>query len=116
MKMIVTCISKTLKNNNMENSFNGFIVLQLLGIGSYQPVFSDDEGLMVFNTEEEANREIMLCVSDCKDAVKKGDMSGEYSIDDYRVIPATLTGTKITCSVDGDNYEMQVTDDDFVKV
>lgn len=94
---------------------NGFIVLQVL-IGSYQPVFSDDDGLCFFNTEAEAQAEIQDCIDSVKEAVKNGDMSDEYTQEDYRIVAATLEGTKIKCTVDGDNYEMERTDDDYARV
>lgn len=97
-------------------SKEGFIVLQVLGWGGFQPVFHEDENLMFFDTEEEANAEIQTTIDDVAESVAKGDMSDNYSTDDYRVVPATLTGTRIECTVDGDRYGMERTDDDYTLI
>lgn len=93
----------------------GFIVLQVL-MGSFQPVFKDDDKLMFFDTEAAAQAEIDDCIKEIKDAVEKGDMSDEYTQDDYKIIPAIKTGATIDCEVDGEKFTMDITDDDFTPV
>lgn len=99
----------------MANTQNGFIVLLVL-MGSYQPTFHDDEKLMFFETEAEAQAEIQDCINEVAAAVLNGYMDNLYELDDYKVNPATLTGTTIRCTVDGDNFEMDLTDDDYTQV
>lgn len=95
----------------------GFIVLLvLLGGGSYQPTFFEEDGLMFFDTQADADKAIAECIADVKEAVRKGDMSDEYTTDDYRVVPATLDGTTVRCNVDGDNYIMDRSEDDYTRV
>lgn len=93
----------------------GFIVLQVL-MGSFQPVFKDDDKLMFFDTEAAAQAEIDEHLVDVKQAVKNGFMSDEYTQEDYKIIPAVKTGATIDCEVDGDKYTMDITDDDFTPV
>ena len=96
----------------MAKTQTGFIVLWVL-MGSYQPTFHDDEKLMFFETEAEAKAEIQECINEVEEAVLNGYMDTLYELDDYKVHPATLTGTTIRCTVDGDNFEMDLTDDDY---
>lgn len=92
-----------------------FIVCQVLGFGSLQPVFHDDDGLMLFDSKEEAETEIQDCLNEVREAVSKGDMSDEYERDDYDILPAKIDGDKIKCEHDGDIYTMVRTDDDWTK-
>jgi hypothetical protein len=93
----------------------GFIVAQVLGHGSLQPVFSDDDGLMFFDTTEATQAEINDCLSGIKDAVSQGDMDPDsmLSEDDYEILPATLEGTTIRTSYDGIHYIMDRSEDDW---
>lgn len=93
-----------------------FIVAQVLGFGSLQPVFTEDDLLMVFNSETEAEQAIQECLDDVMEAVEKGDMLEAYEREDYEILPATLMGSKITCIQDGDTYEMDRSEDDWKKV
>lgn len=101
---------------DQEITKHGFIVLLVLcGGGSYQPVFSEDDLLMFFETEAAAQSEIYEAIQDIKDAIKEKHMSKDSKMtqDDYRIVPATLTGLTIRCEVDGDKYIMQRTEDDY---
>lgn len=91
----------------------GFIVVLNLFGGSCQPIFQEDENLMFFDSVEAAQKEIDECISDVAEAVKNGDMSDEYTQDDYSIVSAQLDGNTITCIVDIDRYTMQITDEDF---
>lgn len=102
-----------------SDKLEGFIVLLVLvGGGSYQPIFSTDDGLMFFVTEAEAQEEINSTIADVLEAIKQGNMDkdSEYTADDYKIIPAILNDNMIYCELDGDKYEMQRTDDDWKKV
>ena len=91
----------------------GFIVLLVLGIGGYQPVFADDGMLMFFNSEAEAQGEIDDCVSGTEEAVAHGHMDEAYTKDDYTIAPAFLEGTTITSIWEGDTYTMDQSEDDW---
>ena len=91
----------------------GFIILSVL-LTSYQPCFHEDGKLMFFKTRKAAQKEIQFLIDDVKEEVKTGNMEDAYSLEDYKVIPATLYGEVITCKVDGISYSMYRTDDDFV--
>ncbi len=98
---------------NSNEIKNGFIVMLVLGFGSLQPVFREDEELMFFDTKEAAQAEIDDCLQSVKEAVEKGDMSDEYEQDDYCIYPATLIGTIICTTIDGIHHCMDITDEDF---
>jgi hypothetical protein len=95
---------------------NGFIVIQCLFAG-FQPVFREDEDLIFFDTEAEAQAEIQDCIDGTTEAVKLGHMAKGHEMkqDDYRIIPANLEGTTITCEIDREQYTMDVKDEDFVE-
>ena len=74
----------------------GFIVLLVLGVGSYQPKYSDENGLMFFDTIEDANAEIEDNIKGVKEEIKNGNMDedSEMQEDDFKIIPAILVEGK----------------------
>lgn len=86
---------------------NGFIALRFLGYSTngatYEPVIRDEnECLKFFDTMENALDEII-----------------EHKIDDeegydYIISPAILTGEIIECTVNGDQFAMYRSDDDYI--
>ena len=96
----------------------GYIVCRLLVHGSLQPVFSDDNGLMFFDTKKAARAEIKDCIDSIKDAIAAGNMDKESkeTFGDYEILPATTDGEKIYCESQGIQYWMNKTDDDWQEV
>lgn len=97
---------------------NGFIVLAALIGGSYQPTFFEDDKLMFFKTKDEAQKEVDEHIVDIREAVEDGNMDEDSlaTQDDYLIVPATREGTTINCTVEGVNFTMQETDDDYKQV
>jgi hypothetical protein len=100
---------------------DGFIVLSVLvGGGSFQPNFTDDDGLMFFTTEQEAKDEILDAIDNVANAITEGSMSEDSRVteDDYLIVPAkyNVVDNIITCLFDGDKYAMLRTEDDWTKV
>lgn len=110
----------------MKKQFNGFIVLQvLLWGGSYQPVFSEDDGLCFFKFKWQAKQAVNECIRDVADAIKEGHMQKDsrMSLEDYEVVPATIINPYaepqdqvIVCFFDGNEYRMKRSDDDWTLV
>lgn len=97
---------------------NGFIILAALIGGSYQPTFFEDEKLMFFKTKDEAQKEVDEHIVDIEEAVREGNMDEDSlaTQDDYLIVPATKEGTTINCEVEGIQYTMQETDDDYTEI
>lgn len=91
---------------------NGFIILNDL-MGGYQPTFHEDGLLMFFDTDNEAQIAIDECIADTVQAFERGDMYEAYTQEDYRIVPATLTGDIIECTVEGVEYAMYRHEDDY---
>lgn len=107
----------------MQKQQNCFIVLEVLVYGSYQPIFRDDDGLMIFPSAHQAREEIKEVVKETRKAVRKGNMENAMQMNDYEIVPATIINPdarpenqKIICFFDYDQYEMLRTDDDWHKV
>lgn len=107
--------SKIEKLSNKSKSKSGFIVCQVLGEGSLQPVFRNDDGQMFFDSEAAALDEIEETITDINDAIESGDMDEDSAVttDDYQIVPATLNGNTITAVADGVTYQMDREDDDW---
>lgn len=83
-----------------------------------QPIGTDENDVLeLFDTEDAARQDIAEHVAD---AVKNGDMSEEYSIDDFTVIEVVVVNPtapaplqKIVFTYNGDTFCMRRQDDDF---
>jgi len=106
----------------MDRTIKKYIVCEYYAANyGIQPIGrGENDVLELFDTEEAARQDIAEHVADVAEAVKKGDMSEEYSIDDYTVIevevvnptaPAALQ--KLIFTYEGDTFCMRRQDDDF---
>lgn len=109
----------------MQTQRNGFIVLQVLGHGSYQPIFHGDDGMMFFEHEFRARMEIEDTIKSVDEAIANGDMdeNSKMTTEDYEIVSATIInpeqdpkGQKIICFFDTDQYEMHRSEDDWHRV
>jgi len=98
-----------------QTTKNIFIVALVTLSDTYQPIFSDEDGIMIFNTEQDAQAEIDEHIADSEEAVVQGYLDTANDADDYKVLPATydLSTNTISCTVDGVVYGMDRKDDDF---
>ena len=90
-----------------------YIVCLILGAGSLQPVFREDEYLMNFKTKKTAIAEIREMVNEVKEAVERGDMSDPYHMNDYKVIETILKGETLIIPLEDGIYHMNVKDEDW---
>lgn len=105
-----------------------YIVCQVLVYGSLQPVFSDDNGLMLFNSHSDALKEIRSHVEDVKQAIADGyiERDDDEEIEDesdYEILLATVSNPwEKQCEQilfiehDGDTYSMARGDDDWKRI
>jgi len=88
--------------------------------GGIMPMGREDDVLQLFDTEEAARQDIAEHVADVAEAVKNGDMSDEYSIDDYDVVKVEVVNPtaepalqKIIFTYQDDTFYMRRKDEDF---
>jgi hypothetical protein len=104
---------------------NVFIVLQQLAGDAFQPVFANDDGLMLFIDQASAQLEIADAINSVSEAIAEGNMDEDSRVgdDDYLIVPATVINPHaepsrqiISCYFDGDEYRMKRSSDDWEKV
>lgn len=61
--------------------------VQMNCLGEWEDCIHEDDKLVLFPTEVEAQKAIDELIADVKEAVELGHMSDEYDPEDYRVVP-----------------------------
>lgn len=79
------------------------IVVERMLFGELQPVFRENEKLMVWDTDKGATRYL-------RQVIRK-NKKHKYEMNNFIVLAAALIGEKIICEYDGRTYEMNRTDE-----
>lgn len=89
-----------------------FIVGEICIGESLEVSWRDDEKIVYFQSEDQAEAEIKEMLEDVADAVKNGDMIEEYDRENYVILPATLVeGETLYFQYEGENFKMGLTDE-----
>jgi hypothetical protein len=88
-----------------------FIVGEICLGGYLEVSWREDDKIMTFQSEAEAEAEIQDMVDGVKEAVKKGDMAEEYDREDYVILPARLDGDTLYFEYDDEHWKMGLLDE-----
>lgn len=95
----------------IANSQAVFIVGEICLGGHLEVSWREDDNIMTFQNEQEAEAEIQDMLEGVKEAVKKGDMEEEYDREDYVILPARLDGDTLYFEYDDEHWKMRLTDE-----
>ncbi len=88
-----------------------FIVGEICLGGYLEVSWREDDNIMTFQSEAEAEAEIQDMLDGVNEAVKKGDMAEEYDREDYVILPARLDGDTLYFEYDDEHWKMGLLDE-----
>jgi hypothetical protein len=103
-------------NRLIADSQAVFIVGEICLGGHLEVSWREDDNIMTFQNEQEAEAEIQDMLEGVKEAVKKGDMEEEYDREDYMILPARLDGDTLYFQYEGENFKMGLADESMTLI